>query len=47
MERISMVFTDDRLSAEWIAQLREAPVPVTICGERGTENLLRVLQETH
>ena len=36
MERISMVFTDDRLSAEWIARLREANVPVTICGERDT-----------
>jgi DeoR/GlpR family transcriptional regulator of sugar metabolism len=34
MERISMVFTDDRLSAEWIARLREAQVPFTICGER-------------
>jgi DeoR/GlpR family transcriptional regulator of sugar metabolism len=34
MERISMVFTDDRLSAEWIARLREAQVPVTICGGR-------------
>jgi DeoR/GlpR family transcriptional regulator of sugar metabolism len=36
MERISMVFTDGRLSAEWIARLREAQVPVTICGERDT-----------
>jgi DeoR/GlpR family transcriptional regulator of sugar metabolism len=34
MERISMVFTDDRLSAEWIGRLREAHVPVTICGEQ-------------
>jgi DeoR/GlpR family transcriptional regulator of sugar metabolism len=36
MERISMVFTDDRLSAEWIARLRAANVPVTICGEHDT-----------
>jgi DeoR/GlpR family transcriptional regulator of sugar metabolism len=34
MERISMVFTDDRLSAEWMVRLREANVPVTICSER-------------
>jgi DeoR/GlpR family transcriptional regulator of sugar metabolism len=36
MERISMVFTDHHLSAEWTARLRAAGVPVTICGERGT-----------
>jgi len=33
MERISALFTDHRLSADWVARLRAANVPFTICGE--------------
>jgi DeoR/GlpR family transcriptional regulator of sugar metabolism len=32
MERISALFTDHRLSADWVARLRAANVPFTICG---------------
>jgi DeoR/GlpR family transcriptional regulator of sugar metabolism len=36
MERISALFTDHRLSADWIARLRAANVPFTICGDDGS-----------